>query len=118
MQRDDTHGTQQAIDLTAGAGIGPLWGMASDDLNATLLAWGPAHEIAEHTNADLDVLIVALAGSATVTIDAQPHVLTAGSAILIQRGTSRVIRAGAGGVRYLSIHRRRGRLQIQAAASG
>lgn len=100
-----------------GAGVGPLWGMASDDLNATLLAWGPAHEVARHVNADLDVLIVALAGSATVTIDAQPHVLTASSAILIRRGTSRAIRAGAGGVRYLSIHRRRGRLQISARPS-
>ena len=101
----------------AGAGIGPLWGMASNDLNATLLAWEPGNEISEHVNIDFDVLIVVLAGSATVTIDAQPHALTASGAILIERGTRRAVRAGADGVRYLSIHRRRGLLQIQGAAA-
>jgi len=109
--------TQQAVDLMAGAGVGPLWGMASSDLNATLLEWPAGHELAEHVNADLDVFVVVLAGSGTVTIDAQPHALTAGSAILVERGTRRGIRAGADGLRYLSIHRRRGLLQIQGAPS-
>lgn len=39
------------------------------------------------------------------------------TAILLERGTRRGIRAGADGLRYLSIHRRRGPLQIQSAAS-
>jgi len=110
-----THGIQQVVDLMAGAGVGPLWGMASDDLNATLLEWPAGHQVAEHVNADLDVLLVVLAGSGTITIDAQPRALTGGSAILVARGARRGIRAGADGLRYLSIHRRRGPLQIQSA---
>lgn len=113
MDHDDTHGTQQLVDLMAGAGIGPLWGMASADLNATLLAWPAGHEVAEHVNAELDVFVVGLAGSGMVTVDAQSHALTAGGAILIERGARRGIRAGSGGLRYLSIHRRRGLLQIE-----
>lgn len=101
------------IDLLATPGTGPLWGMASTDLNATLLSWPPGHELHEHVNAELDVLVVVLAGSATVTIDGQSHELAAGTAILAPSGVRRRIVAGASGVRYLSIHRRRGPLQIQ-----
>ncbi|MDQ3849512.1 MAG: cupin domain-containing protein [Actinomycetota bacterium] len=115
MAPDDPHGIPRPIDLGAGTGIGPLWGMASDDLNATLLAWPAAHQVAEHVNAELDVFVVVLAGSATLTIDARSHALTSGRAILIPRGARRAIRAGSGGVRYLSIHRRRGLLQIDGA---
>lgn len=115
MAHDDTHSTQRTIDLLAGAGVGPLWGMASNDLNATLLEWPPGHEVTEHVNTDLDVFVVVLAGNGTLTIDAQPHRLTTGSAILVERGTRRGIRAGTDGLRYLSIHRRRAPLQIQCA---
>jgi len=101
------------VDLLARSGIGPLWGMASSDLNATLLAWPPGHEIAEHSNAELDVLVVTLAGHGTATIDGTPHDLTAGTALLVPRGTRRRIQAGGDGLRYLSVHRRRGPLQIQ-----
>jgi mannose-6-phosphate isomerase-like protein (cupin superfamily) len=114
MAAADNHGTQEPVDLAAGDGPGPVWGMASNDLNATLLAWPPGHEVAEHVNAELDVLVVVLAGDGVVTIDARPHELRAAQAILIERGCSRAIRAGAGGLRYLSIHRRRGPLQISA----
>jgi quercetin dioxygenase-like cupin family protein len=103
------------IDLTAATGVGPLWGMASDDLNATLLAWPAGHVVAEHVNDDLDVLVVLLAGTAIVTIDGRRHEPAAGQALLIARGTRRELRAGANGVRYLSIHRRRGPLQIRDA---
>ena len=80
------------VELLAQSGTGPLWGMASADLNATLLAWEPGHELAEHVNDELDVLVVVLDGSGGVTVD----------------GT------GDEGMRYLSVHRRREPLQIQA----
>jgi hypothetical protein len=41
------------VDLLGGAGRGPLWGMASGDLNATLLTWPPGHELVEETNSEL-----------------------------------------------------------------
>ena len=102
-----------AVDLLGAQGTGPLWGMASTDLNATLLAWPPGHEVAEHVNADLDVLVIALEGHGTATIDGNAHELAAGTAILIPRSTQRRIQAGGDGLRYLSVHRRRGPLQIQ-----
>lgn len=42
------------VDLLRLSGAGPLWGMASGDLNATLLAWPPGHGVAEHTNISFD----------------------------------------------------------------
>jgi uncharacterized cupin superfamily protein len=101
-----------AVDLMALEGSGPLWGMASTDLNATLLAWPPGHEVAEHVNAELDVLVVVLDGRGSAIVDGVEHVLTAGRALLIARGVRRRITAGDGGLRYLSVHRRRGPLQI------
>jgi quercetin dioxygenase-like cupin family protein len=112
MTGHDNHGTQEPVDLTAGAGPGPVWGMAGNDLNATVLAWPAGHEVIEHVNAELDVFVVVLEGEGVFTIDAEPHALRAGQAILIERGCARSIRAGTGGLRYLSIHRRRGPLQI------
>ena len=118
MTRGGHHGTGGPIDLGAGEGSGPLWGMASEDLNATLLAWPSGQGVAEHVNAELDVLVVVLEGSATVMIDGAPHGLVAPAAILVPRGALRAIEAGDGGVRYLSVHRRRGPLQIAPRATG
>jgi hypothetical protein len=58
MARERTAG--QVVDLLSRRGMGPLWGMASADLNATLLAWPPGHEVAAHTNSELDVLLIML----------------------------------------------------------
>ena len=101
------------VDLKARTGTGPVWGIAAEDLNATLLAWPGGHEVAEHVNAELDVLVVVLEGSAAVTVDGREHTLGAEHALLVPKGAARAIRAGASGVRYLSIHRRRAPLQIE-----
>lgn len=115
MARDDPPPLEGAVDLLGvGPGTGPVWGLASTDLNATLLAWPPDHVVAEHVNAELDVLVIALSGHGTVVMDGEPHDLPTGSAILLPRGTRRRIEAGHAGLRYLSVHRRRGQLQIEA----
>jgi quercetin dioxygenase-like cupin family protein len=103
------------VDLTAPEGTGPLWGTATDDLNATLLAWPPGGGAAEHVNAERDVLVVVLAGGAVVTLDGEPHTVEAGGAIVLEKGRARSIAAGPEGVRYLSVHRRRPPLQIASA---
>lgn len=105
----------EVADLLRAPGTGPVWGMASDDLNATALAWPAGHEVAEHVNAALDVLLVVLDGAATVTVDGRDHALEAGQALLIPKGSVRRVSAGADGVRYLTVHRRRGPLQIENA---
>jgi hypothetical protein len=100
------------VDLLGPAGMGPRWGMASDELNATLLVWPPGHEVVDATPGVLDVLLIVLEGGATARVDDREHALVRGSALLVQRGRTRTIRAGSEGVRYLSVHRRRGPLQL------
>ena len=50
----------EPIDLLACSGIGPVWGIASADLNATLLVWPAGEHIAEHRNDERDVLLLSL----------------------------------------------------------
>ena len=99
-------------DLLGRDGTGPLWGMASSDLNETLLVWPAGRELAEDTNTELDVLLVVLEGGGVAVVEQQEHALRPGNLLLIEKGRSRAIRAGQDGLRYLSIHRRRGPLQI------
>ena len=110
---NDPVALEGAVDLLGSSGTGPLWGIASADLNATLLAWPPDHSVAEHVNAELDVLVIVLSGHGTAIIDGEPHDLPTGTAILVPRGTRRHIKAGDAGLRYLSVHRRRGPLQVE-----
>jgi quercetin dioxygenase-like cupin family protein len=95
---------------------GPVWGQASDDLNATLLAWGAGDGPAEHVNDERDVLVFVVDGSATVTVDDEVRDLRAGDALIVAKGRRRKITAGYGGSRYLSVHLRRPPLQIQTRA--
>ena len=85
------------VDLLGGTGTGPLWGMASSDLNATLVAWPPGHETVEETNSELDVLLIVLEGGGVARVDEQEHALVPGSALLVEKGSSRTLRAGADG---------------------
>lgn len=105
--------TGEPVDLLGPAGVGPLWGTESADLNATLLAWPTGEGVDEHVNDERDVLLVVVEGAAIVTVDGREHDLAGAVALLVPAGASRSIRAGAGGVRYLSVHRRRGPLQIE-----
>ena len=71
------------------------------------------HAVAEHVNEELDVLLVVLGGGGAVVVAGERHELAAGSTMLVPRGSRRRIEAGDEGLRYLSVHRRRGPLQIQ-----
>ena len=93
---------------------GPVWGAASEDLNATLLEWGPDGGPPEHVNDERDVLLFVVEGSAVVAVGQEPHELREGEALIVAKGERRSITAGEGGVRYLSVHLRRPPLQIQS----
>lgn len=75
------------VDLLGRDWTGPLWGMASSDLNATLLVWPAGRELAEDTNTELDVLLVVLEGGGVAVVEQQEHVLGPGNLLLIEKGT-------------------------------
>jgi quercetin dioxygenase-like cupin family protein len=95
---------------------GPVWGSESEDLNATLLAWPAGGGPAEHVNAERDVLVFVVDGSATVALDGREHDLGPGEALIVEKGRSRRVIAGPAGVRYLSVHLRRPGIQIASRA--
>jgi mannose-6-phosphate isomerase-like protein (cupin superfamily) len=107
--------TGDVVDLTAGSGRGPLWGAAAEDLNATLLAWGPGDGPAEQVNETRDVLYVVVAGGGTIELDGLAHELRAPAAVLVEKGRRRRVVAGRDGIRYVTTHVRRGGLEIRSA---
>ena len=107
----------EVVHLLERAGRGPVWGTESDDLNATLLAWPAGEANPEHVNAERDVLIVVVSGSGSLEVDGEAHDLAAGDAVVVPKGASRRLAAGPHGIRYLSVHRRRGGLRIGKAPS-
>jgi len=96
-------------------GGGPVWGDASDDLNATLLEWTGGAGPPEHVNDERDVFIYVVDGSVKLDVDGEGRQLLSGEAVIIPKGTRRGITAGRGGVRYLSVHLKRTLLQIHSA---
>ncbi|HZT92482.1 MAG TPA: hypothetical protein VFA05_10630 [Gaiellaceae bacterium] len=102
----------EIVDLASGDGRGPVWGAASDDLNATLLAWHAGDGPGEHVNETRDVLYVVVAGGGTIELDGAPVDVRAPSAVLVTKGKRRRIVAGADGIRYVTAHLRRGGLEI------
>jgi mannose-6-phosphate isomerase-like protein (cupin superfamily) len=94
---------------------GPVWGAASEDLNATLLVWSVGGGPPEHVNDERDVLIFVAEGSATVRVDGEERQLAAGEGLIVDKGRRRKITAGSAGVHYLSVHLRRPPLEILPA---
>ena len=109
-----TEPTVHALAALRGSG-GPLWGTASEELNATLLAWAPREGTPEHVNAERDVLVHVVAGAGMLLLDGVEHELAAGDVAIVPKGVRRRIVAGAEGIRYLTAHRRRGGLAIARA---
>jgi quercetin dioxygenase-like cupin family protein len=93
------------VDLgTVEGGGGVVWSVSPGGFHTNLVVLRPGEAIAAHRNDALDVLVVVLAGSATVTIDGAPSELGAAGAVLVPLGSVREITAGPRGVRYLTVH--------------
>ena len=106
------------VDLTAVRGDGGVvWSVAPDGVNANLVVLSPDQAIAAHRNDELDVLLVIVEGAATVTVDGVAHELQAAAALLVPRGAIRSVAPSRSGVRYLTIHRRRGGLGVTPPGS-
>lgn len=113
MERLAAHELDRRSEEARPRGGGPVWGAASEDLNATLLEWGPGGGSPAHVNDERDVLVFVVEGAAVVVVGNDRHELRPGDALIVGKGERRAITAGAAGVRYLSVHLRRPPLQIQ-----
>jgi mannose-6-phosphate isomerase-like protein (cupin superfamily) len=104
----------ELLDLAAtiaNGGSGAILGREMDDLDLNLVRFADGAGVGAHVNREVDVVLVALAGSGTVRIGTDEVTVEAGNAVLIPKNTERAIRSAGDGIfAYLSIHRRRARL--------
>lgn len=91
---------------------GPIWGTESEELNATIIEWPPGAGPQEHVNETRDVAVVVLEGSGELELDGARRLLSVGEVTVLPVGSRRRIVAGPDGIRYATVHRRRGGLQI------
>lgn len=108
---ETTRGEATHVDLgtllEGRSGPGAVWSVASDDLNVNLVVFGEGSGIRAHVNSEVDVLLVGVEGKGTVVVDDVVHVLAAGQAVLVPKGTRRQIQAEGERFAYLTCHRRR-----------
>ena len=89
---------------------GAVWRHQGEDLNANLLVFARGDGVAEHVNAEVDVLLVGIAGEGVVDVDGSRRILRAGQALVVPKGARRGTRGVSDRFAYLTCHRRRGGL--------
>jgi quercetin dioxygenase-like cupin family protein len=107
-------GERLAALLPNGPG-GPLWGTASEELNATIVEWPPGAGTPAHVNAERDVVLVVLDGAAEIELDGTVTRIAPGEVVVLDRGATRRVTAGPAGVRYVTVHRRRDGMEVAKA---
>ncbi|WP_030412656.1 cupin domain-containing protein [Streptomyces sp. NRRL S-1448] len=102
-----------------GAPAGALWRLAEPgrQLDANVVRIPPAGRVDPHTEPDLDVLLLVVAGDGTLLRTDGAHPLGEGSLVWLPHGSTRGLVAGAGGLGYLTVHRRRPGMQIRPPSS-
>ncbi len=111
------HGLQPIIVDNTAAPTGVVWKLADADrqLDANVLNLSARQTIATHTEPDLDVLLMIVAGSGTITTDERRFALAPGELVWLPHGSTRSLTAGTYGLAYVTVHRRRPGLQIRAS---
>ncbi|SBS74062.1 conserved hypothetical protein [uncultured Mycobacterium sp.] len=84
------------------------------DLDSNIIALPPDGVIDTHTGPDLDVLIHVIAGSGQLGTERGGVELAPGALVWLPRRSERRVSAGPNGLRYLTVHRRRESLVLQA----
>jgi quercetin dioxygenase-like cupin family protein len=77
------------------------------DLDSNIIALPPGGAIDAHAGPDLDVLVHVLGGSGTLSAERRTLDLEPGALVWLPRRSVRQFSAGPGGLRYLTVHRRR-----------
>ncbi len=91
----------------AGDAAGPIWTDQSEDLNVNLLVLARGEGIAGHVNAEVDVLLVGVAGAGVAEVDGIAYPVGPGQVLIIPKGAQRAIRSSGDRFAYLTCHRRR-----------
>ncbi|MBB4924434.1 hypothetical protein [Kitasatospora kifunensis] len=97
---------------------GALWRLVQEgrQLDANVIRLLPEARVAEHVEPDVDVLLHVLGGSGRLETDSGCQELVPGCTAWLPHGARRSLRAGADGLLYLTVHRRRSGLAIRSAA--
>ena len=93
--------------LTAAPGIVWRHDAPGRQLDANLVHLAAGREVAVHAEADLDVLLVVVAGAGTLRGDGPDAPLTTGSVVWLPHGARRGLAASDDGLAYVTTHRRR-----------
>lgn len=92
---------------------GTVWTLeGSEDLNANLVRFPSGDGVGEHVNKQVDVVMVGIDGSGTVTVDGREHHLPAKSMVFVPKDARRSVKSESDEFAYLSIHRSRGPLRL------
>lgn len=93
---------------------GALWRLSGTDrqLDANLVRILPGAEVAAHTEAEVDVLLLVAAGGGSLVLDDAERDVGPGSLVFLPRGARRALRAGPQGLVFLAAHRRRTGMRI------
>ncbi|HEY3561758.1 MAG TPA: hypothetical protein VGL05_30040 [Kribbella sp.] len=99
------------------AGSGARWKLAEPgrQLDANLVHLPAGRRIEQHVEPELDVVLVVVAGDGTFGTADGPQQVAAGNLVWLPHGSARDLTAGADGLSYLTVHRRRPGLQIKTA---
>ncbi|MEU1708578.1 cupin domain-containing protein [Streptomyces sp. NPDC005706] len=97
---------------------GVLWKLAEGgrQLDANVVRLAPGGRVDTHTEPNLDVLVLVVSGDGVVGKGArdEPEQLAEGTLLWLPHGSTRSITAGASGLAYLTVHRRRPGMQIKS----
>ena len=97
----------------AGEQTGVIWTLReSSDLNANLVRFEAGEGVGEHINDEVDVIFVGVSGTGSVLTNGEERRLSAGTLVLVRKGTRRSTLALSEGFSYLTVHLRRGPLQL------
>ncbi len=95
---------------------GTVWTLeGSEDLNANLVRFPSGEGVGEHVNKQVDVVMVGIDGSGTVTVDGEKHHLAAKSMVFVPKDARRSVKSESDEFAYLSIHRSRGPLRLDTS---
>ncbi|MEW2284043.1 hypothetical protein [Streptomyces sp. NPDC047841] len=100
------------------APAGVLWKLAESgrQLDANVVRLAPGGRITAHTETQLDVLVLVVAGDGTLGNGSSQAVeaLSEGALVWLPHGAARSITAGESGLTYLTVHGRRPGMRIGA----